>query len=165
MVIKQPSITTLRTSNKAYMNIVRGLPGSGKTTLAKGMSGISAVGKPSAVISADMYFHKDSGEYSFDREELYLAHRWCRDTTSILLQDGVEVYVANTFVAYKEIEEYFNYADKHDFGITLITANNDFGSVHNVPEEAMTRFRNRIQTHDHIVDRYNEEFKCLKSIL
>lgn len=165
MVIKQPSITTLRTSNKAYMNIVRGLPGSGKTTLVKDMSSVVGAGRPSVVLSADMYFHKDTGKYDFDREKLHRAHSWCFDSARIFLQDGVEVYVANTFVTYKEIEDYFDYAVKHDFGITLITANNDFGSIHNVPEEAMTRFRSRIQTHDHIIGRYNEEFKCLLSIL
>lgn len=157
MVIKNPSISTLRTSNKAYMNIVRGLPGSGKTTLAKGMA--SVVGShPAVVLSADMYFHKNTGKYDFDREKLYRAHNWCYETTGIMLQDGVEVYAANTFVSYDQISDYFGYAVEHDFGITLITANNDFGSVHDVPEESMTRFRSRIQTHDHIVDRFNEVF-------
>lgn len=148
------------------MNIVRGLPGSGKTTLAKGLSlRVSQAGTPSAVVSADMYFHKDTGKYDFDREELYRAHRWCQDTTNILLQDGIEVYVANTFLGFKEMASYLSYATLHNFGITLITANNDFGSVHEVSEETMMRFRNRIQTHDHIIDRYNEEFKCLLSNL
>lgn len=159
MIIKNPSITTLRTSNKAYMNIVRGLPGSGKTTLAKGMSSVVGAGRPSVVLSADMYFHKDTGKYDFDREKLHRAHGWCYDTTGIMLQDGVEVYVANTFVTYKDMSNYFDYAVEHDFGITLITANNDFGSVHNVPEDAMQRFRDRIKTHDHIVDCFKEMFK------
>lgn len=151
-MIKQPTITTLRTSNKVYLNIVRGIPGSGKTTLAKEMSSISNT--PSVVLSADMYFNKDTGNYDFDREKLYRAHGWCLDTTKIFLQDGVEVFVANTFVIYKEIKDYFDYADQHDFGITLITANNDFGSVHNVPEEAMERFRNRIESHDILTQRF-----------
>ena len=157
-MIKDASITTMSNAKpgKSWLNLVRGIPGSGKTTWAKG---VSAIRSGSVVVSADMYFCKETGNYDFDGEQLHRAHRWCFDTVKAMLQDGVEVYVTNTFVKYNQISDYFKFAVDNGFGITLISMNNDFGSVHNVPDESMVRFRNSYQSHDQIVTIFNENFK------
>ena len=49
--------------------LVRGLPGSGKTTFAKQLSDI--------VFEADMYF-ESNGEYKFDPSKIRDAHEWCK---------------------------------------------------------------------------------------
>ena len=51
--------------------LLRGLPGAGKSTLAKMMS--------DSHYEADMYFTNDEGEYHFDPLKLKQAHQWCQD--------------------------------------------------------------------------------------
>ena len=48
--------------------IIRGIPGSGKTTMAKSYQGYSHY-------EADMFFMKD-GVYNFDRAKIKNAHNW-----------------------------------------------------------------------------------------
>ena len=48
--------------------LLRGLPGSGKSTFAKSLGGIH--------IEADQYFMQD-GEYKFDASQLKHAHNYC----------------------------------------------------------------------------------------
>lgn len=55
--------------------LIRGLPGSAKSTLAK-----SFVIYQYQHIEADMYFMKN-GEYVFDVNVLHRAHKWCQETT------------------------------------------------------------------------------------
>lgn len=49
--------------------LIRGLPGSGKTTLAKEMQSHEH-------IEADMYFEED-GIYKYRAEAIQQAHAWC----------------------------------------------------------------------------------------
>ena len=156
IMIKNPSITTLRNSSKPFLNIVRGIPGSGKTTLAKGMASIN--NRPTVVLSADMYFCRETGKYEFDVEKLRRAHYWCFNDAKTFLHDGVEVFVANTFMNYRDMSDYFEFAVNNDFGICLLTAHNDFGSVHNLTEERMQEFRNKMKTHDFIVKLFDETY-------
>ena len=51
--------------------IVRGLPGSGKTTLAKSLGSVH--------FEADMYF-MEGNEYKFDITKIKKAHEWCQNT-------------------------------------------------------------------------------------
>ena len=51
--------------------IIRGLSGSGKTTLANQLSPV--------VYSADDWFTNEDGEYNFNPDELFKAHKHCQD--------------------------------------------------------------------------------------
>ena len=53
--------------------LLRGLPGSGKSTFAKSISNEST-----GHIESDMFFVKD-GEYKFDGSKIKDAHNWCQD--------------------------------------------------------------------------------------
>jgi len=117
------------------LTLVRGLPGSGKSTVAKRVGGFH--------IEADMYFVNADGVYLWDANRLHLAHGWCRDKAIELLTDGKDVVVSNTFTTLKELRPYFNMAA--DFGIvpTVILAQNAFTNVHNVPAESLDKMRAR----------------------
>ena len=118
--------------------IVRGLPGSGKSTFAKNNF-------PSYfLMEADRYFEVD-GEYIFKREKLEMAHMWCRITTKSILQDGLDVIVCNTFTTKKELKPYFKIAKETNSDLSVITMNGNYGSVHNVPEETMIKMKNRFE--------------------
>lgn len=140
------------------LTIIRGIPGSGKSTLAKLLATFYAHhGKKVAHYEADMFFTKDS-EYTFDASKLKNAHEWCRHCVDLALVDHNEVIVSNTFTTYKEIEPYIEMAYIHKIPVHIIHCTSKFESIHNVPDEAMKRMRNRFVSNEHIVDSFKELF-------
>jgi len=129
----------------AELTIIRGLPGSGKTTLANSISNIYG----GVVIEADMYFEKD-GPYKFDREKLPEAHRECLEKTKAYLLSGADVIVSNTFTQCWEMEPYMELSDD----IQVIECVEEYGSVHGVPAEALEHMRMRF----HDMRRVQTEF-------
>lgn len=116
--------------------IIRGLPGSGKSTYAK-------THFPGAVhLEADMYFCKD-GEYKFDPKELGKAHAWCQTSTKNALSYGRGVVVTNTFIEKWEFVKYLTMADDLCIPIEIIELQTQFGSIHGVPPEKIETMRNR----------------------
>lgn len=119
------------------MILVRGLPGSGKSTVAKALSGFTHV-------EADMFW-MDNGEYKFDVTMLPLAHAWCARRTRELLEMGSDVVVSNTFTTLKELKPYFELAK--EFGIIpqVITCEANYGNIHNVPDETLVKMKARFK--------------------
>jgi predicted kinase len=115
--------------------LIRGLPGSGKTTFAKVLAGLGFVR-----CEADMFF-EDGPVYSFDRTRLTEAHAWCQEQVYKALATGFNVVVANTFTRQWEMRPYREMAETLGATIHIMTANGDFGSIHNVPEDAIERMR------------------------
>jgi len=110
--------------------LIRGLPGSGKSTMAKAMKGYVHV-------EADMYFNI-TGEYIFEPTKIKEAHKWCQLLAQNALEHGKNVVVSNTFVRQWEIMPYmFMGADD----IEILVATGDYGSIHNVPEFAIQRMK------------------------
>lgn len=116
--------------------IVRGLPGSGKSTYAQ------SLGVP--YFEADMYFYKN-GKYEFDRNKLHRAHTWCFDTLASHIHCRIDVAVSNTFTTVKEITPYVELARQNDYQIVIIEVKTHYGSIHSVPEETMEKMRARWQ--------------------
>ena len=121
--------------------LIRGLPGSGKSTLAHKLTNESQIW-----LEADTFFINEDGVYTFDVNKLHAAHKWCQQSTKEWLTRGDTVIVSNTFTTLKEMKPYFEIAK--EFGITPVVyhCQNDFGSIHDVPEETMERMRNRWTT-------------------
>ena len=121
--------------------LIRGLPGSGKSTLAKHLADTCGFFH----VEADMWFSKD-GDYKFIPQEIANAHDWCNKQAAFALENGKNVVVSNTFTQYWEIEPYESMARclAKSFWILECTAN--YGSVHNVPDEAYQRMKNRWET-------------------
>jgi len=119
----------------AALILVRGLPGSGKSTIAKALGGVH--------LEADMFFMAADGTYNWRPEALRAAHKWCQDATEEELEAGHDVVVSNTFTTIKELLPYFIIAEDHDIVPTVIVAQNQFPNIHAVPEEALERMRGR----------------------
>lgn len=120
------------------MILIRGLPGSGKTTFAKRLMKID-----SAHFEADMYFIDADGKYIFDVNKLGAAHAWCQSETDNALYYKQNVIVSNTFTTAKELKPYFEIAKKYGIIPIVLTCHNNFGSVHNVPEETLEKMKAR----------------------
>jgi len=113
--------------------LIRGLPGSGKSTIAMRMKGFHH-------LEADMY-HMEDGEYVYKPENVRLAHTWCLDTTRDLLFQAQSVVVSNTFITNAEMQPYFDLASDLKVPIGVWEQHEQYGSIHGVPEEVIARMR------------------------
>ena len=117
--------------------IIRGLPGSGKSTFGKRLT--------EKVRSADDFFLVE-GKYVFDAKKISLAHKWCQEKVMGDLSEGFAV-VANTFTQgwefqpYVEMTKQIIVVDLFDGGMSdsLLEKRN----VHGVSRETIAHMRNR----------------------
>jgi len=127
--------------------LVRGIPGSGKSTFAK------HIWNEYAICEADKFFHnKETGEYNFDASRLKEAHEWCRNEVETRMKDHQanpqyypEIVVSNTFTQEWEMQSYIDLAAKYGYQVTTLIVENRHGNsnVHNVPPETLDRMRQR----------------------
>lgn len=118
------------------LTIIRGLPGSGKTTLARTI--------PALHVEADMFFMRN-GKYEYNPKRIKEAHTWCQSVARFALGYGADVVVSNTFTTLKEIEPYLSMTwDK----LEVIKCVGEFGSVHDVPEETLAKMKARWQDYE-----------------
>jgi predicted kinase len=130
--------------------IVRGLPGSGKSTFAEKL-----VGEDFLVCEADKYFiDKETGEYEFDVSKIKDAHKFCQDTVETYMKDSLlnnqyyrEIAVSNTFTQEWEMDEYYKLAKKYGYTVFTVIVENRHGGVntHGVPEDKLEIMKNRFE--------------------
>jgi len=120
----------------AHLLIVRGLPGSGKSTFARKL-------RQSVHMEADMYFTNKMGEYKYNPASLGKAHNWCQAKVFFYLKIGDDVVVSNTFTRIWEMQEYIDYCVANGHTFNVVTCEGDYGSVHGVPEDAIQRMKDR----------------------
>ena len=128
--------------------IVRGLPGSGKSTFAEAL-----VGSDFLVCEADKYFIVD-GEYKFDGTKIKQAHEWCRNKVETYMKDSLvndqfyrEIAVSNTFTQEWEMEAYYKLAEQYGYMVFSIIVENRHGGVnqHGVPADKLEQMKNRFE--------------------
>ena len=125
--------------------LLRGLPGSGKSTAAKLFQGSGY----SSHYEADMYFiNEETGEYQFDPSKLKLAHNWCAIQTQKAMVDEIPtIVISNTFTQEWEMDNYCELAKMHDYQVfTLIVENRHGGvNVHGVPDDKLKAMEERFE--------------------
>lgn len=89
-------------------------------------------------------FFTQNGVYKFNQDQLREAHQWCQDQIDMLMTQGTEsVAVSNTFTEEWEMQPYRDMAEKHGYTVFTISCENNFESVHNVPESVIVRMNTR----------------------
>ena len=120
--------------------IVRGLPGSGKSTFAKSLGGVH--------YEADMFFMDENSEYKFDGSKLNDAHNWCRHKVMDAMKEGEPiVVVSNTFTREWEMEPYILIGKELGYKIFVAIVENHHGgkNTHGVPENTIEVMRDRFE--------------------
>ncbi len=128
--------------------LVRGLPGSGKTSFA------TAIWNEYAVCEADKFFYDKDGNYNYDPSKIKDAHAWCKNEVETRMKDHQinqqyypEIAVSNTFTQEWEMEDYYKLAEKYQYKVVSLIVENrhDGKNIHGVPDEKLEIMRKRFE--------------------
>ena len=120
--------------------LIRGVPGSGKTTLA------CQAYKTCYLVEADQFFlNPETGEYKFDPEKISEAHAWCQNRAKWYLKHGLNTVVANTFTRLWEMGYYVDLAKELGAELTVVRCEGRYPNSHGCPEEHVQKMRDRFE--------------------
>lgn len=133
------------------MFLIRGLPGSGKTTLA-----YLLVNQPQHVhlYSADDYMVSPiDGQYAYDPLRLAEVHKLCQ--ADVLLSatgpcQADTIVVHNTFTQNWEMLPYKKIAKQHGYEVFVIRCENQYGNIHGVPTSKVVQMQSRFEDNQQV---------------
>lgn len=125
--------------------LIRGLPGVGKSTAAKGLGDVA--------LAADDWMVDENGQYKHEAARLGYCHGECQAAARAYLLEGRNVVVANTFCQEWEVAPYRQIAKDCGAELKIISLfDGGFSdeqlaarNVHGVSAEAIARMRGRYQ--------------------
>lgn len=102
--------------------VVRGIPGSGKSSLAKMLCPLDDI------CESDKYFYHN-GRYEFDSTQLNQANDWCKAQVEKRMQIGTDrIAVTNTFIHDYELSPYFDLSNKYGYKVISLIVENRHSS-------------------------------------
>lgn len=115
--------------------LIRGAPGSGKTTYAKTLSIADHY-------EADMWFDQNGG---YDPAKVKQAHEWCQHMACAAMEAGRPCVVANTFTRLWEMEYYRAVAERLGYEVREVVMRGEWPNVHGVPDDKVRQMRERFE--------------------
>ena len=113
--------------------IIRGLPGSGKTTLANQLS-------PNCNVSSDDFMVDEEGRYAHDPRRYPETHKKCEMQVFMWMeQDQPVIAVHNVFSPMKFMDPYVEMAHRYDYDVVILECQSNFLSEHAVLDTALRR--------------------------
>ena len=123
------------------VTIIRGLPGSGKSTYARNnFPGI-------LIVEADMFAMID-GQYRFSIDRLSDCHWAAQQIAGLAIQLGADVVITGTMTTRKEIAPYVNLANNLEQDYQILHCTGAHGTIHDVPESTIEKMRARWEPWD-----------------
>lgn len=119
--------------------IIRGMPGSGKSTRAQKNYPDYLHYEP------DHLFCDTRGRYRFDAQIWDEACRWVWIMTDFALARGESVVVSDVFAKLSEVDPYRDLAEQHAAGFKIVTCEEQFGNLHRVPVTVLQEMRERFE--------------------
>lgn len=123
----------------AKLTIVRGLPGSGKTTYSQKLGVFH--------VDYDMFSMVD-GKYEWSMENRATAEKFAIEMVDRLLSMDRDIVVSTVFQKCSMFDALIDIACEHGAGIEVVRMMNDFGNIHTVPGSEMERLRNEFEDFD-----------------
>ena len=118
------------------LTIIRGLPGSGKSTEAKKLNVFH--------VEADMFCMKN-GEYCFDPKKHKENHIVCAEMVHRVLQIGCDCVVSNTFTEVWEMQKYLDLSEYFGAEVEVVRMETTYESIHNVPGDVYEKMWERFE--------------------
>ena len=118
------------------LTIVRGLPGSGKSTFAKTLNGI--------LLEADMFCYQND-KYVYSRLGHTENHALCLKMAKQVLKHGSDVIVGNTFTTKDEMKDYLAAAKAAGAKVKVFCMKSQYKSTKDIPNEIIEKMRERFE--------------------
>jgi len=118
--------------------LIRGLPGSGKSTFAQ----LISEGGKYQVFSIDQYFTNKEGNYQFDYKQNHLAYKNCEELAEKSMQkEASKVIIDNTFTLEWEMDPYLKLAQTYNYRVHVITVENYHNgkNIHGISSEQIEK--------------------------
>ena len=151
--------------------IVRGLPGSGKSTLSRNITAVVSllpIGAICTTCCTDDYF-MHSGEYKFNGLQLTKAHDWNRSNFKRAIDNNYNLIVVdNTNTQFWEMAPYIEGAINNRYELHIAEPTTDWAfnvdelfkrNTHGVPREAIEKMLGRWENIVDIAEGINEKYK------